>query len=138
MAASTWLAPTLPDEHAAPELTDTPARSSLISSVSADRPGKTDAGCIGQPRAIAGNDDGLRRHGTHGLFQPVPHGAEPAHLIDLSRSAHRGRAEARNADHILRTGPPPALLPATGDQRRHLAALTQDQCAHTRRPADLV
>src|SRR5690606_17448301 len=39
IAVSTGLTPTLPDEHAAPALMATPAKSNRITSVSADRPG---------------------------------------------------------------------------------------------------
>src|SRR5439155_10562905 len=39
IAARTWLGPTLPEEHAAPALTITPARSSAMTWVSADTPG---------------------------------------------------------------------------------------------------
>ncbi len=50
MAASTWLAATLPDEQAEPELTAMPARSSDISEVSAAIPGVAKSVVLGRRR----------------------------------------------------------------------------------------
>ena len=66
------------------------------------------------------------------------HGAEPGHRFDFSCSRRSRRPEARNAGNVLRAGPPPPLLPASGDQWRQLAAITQNQRPDTGRPADLV
>ena len=47
IASSTWLAPTLPDEQAAPALTAMPARSSAMTSVSALGPASASADVLG-------------------------------------------------------------------------------------------
>jgi hypothetical protein len=62
---------TLPEEQAEPDDTATPARSSLISSVSALRPGVAKAEVLGSRGALACRRSRLRREREHARLQPV-------------------------------------------------------------------
>ena len=99
MAASVSLVPTLPEEHAAPALTDMPARSSCMTSVSALRPG-------GAIKLVLG---------SLGLSAPMMQASRVvAQSSRSSRSRNRARpANSRSPRRAAAAAAPNPAMPAT-------------------------
>ena len=138
IAARTWLAPTLPDEHAAPALTAMPSRSRAMTSVSALAPGSPKLVVLGRRSASPAMTTAAGVMLANPCLQPV---AQGTNLVDLGKIAPRrrgGRAEAGNGRDILGPCAPPALLAAAGDEGGQAGAVANDKRTHALRSAELV
>ncbi len=135
MASSTWLAPTLPDEQAAPALTAMPARSSAITSVSAACRARRCTTCWARRGASApmttasGVDAHARRPPAGRAGLPCGHAA-PDRRCAASAAAAPKPAMAGTFSvpaRRRRSWPPPVM------QRRQIDAVAHDRAR--RRPS---
>ena len=129
IASSTWLAPTLPEEHAAPALTATPARSSLITSSLSRLAGQRDARGVGDAQACAPS---TTASGVIARHLPSSRSRKHALRCYSARSARAISAAAPKpaiAGDVLGAGAPAALLAAALDKRRRLRSVANDERA---------
>ena len=138
IASSTWLVPTLPDEHAAPALTRNLREVERDHQCLRARTGEPDVRRVGQASSFRADHDGIRRDRADLAFQPVAQRGYLFHTCKIALCRLGRCAEPGDGRYVFGSSAAAALLATAGNKGRKACALVNHQRADAFRPADLV